>query len=237
MVMGYNGLYISNAAELGRHGDTKVAMIDGEPSHVNDEELNLLNAWDMDGDRRLAEEVIKEEGAGTTNPVTGMKEYWVVAAAKTAYMVGSFAYNLWKKDKHKNKMKDLADQAIVAAGEQREKEAALDLKDIEYQQNVSESNLTGGLKDLALQSTSASREVSSIAEAAGPTNLANVSSITRKADIAGENAWKSYDRSFQNIVATRKLDEERIQNYSDRSKHQRDARYEANLDQIQSMSV
>ena len=125
----------------------------------------------------------------------------------------------------------------VIQQKQREAEKALDLKDIEYQQNVSESNLTGGLKDLALQSTSASREVSSIAEAAGPTNLANVSSITRKADIAGENAWKSYDRSFQNIVATRKLDEERIQNYSDRSKHQRDARYEANLDQIQSMSV
>ena len=69
-------------ASKGRFGDNKIAMIGGQPSHVNSEELNLLNAWEMDGNRRMAEEEIQSEGK-TVNPGTGLDEYFSYSLANT----------------------------------------------------------------------------------------------------------------------------------------------------------
>mgnify|MGYP003111317336 CR=1 FL=1 len=57
-------------ANKGRYGDNKIRKIDGKPAHVNSNEASLL---DFLG--KPAESIIKMVGAGTTNPMTGLKEY------------------------------------------------------------------------------------------------------------------------------------------------------------------
>lgn len=60
-------------ASKGRYGDTKIREIDEAPAHVNAYEAYLLDRYGNAG-----EEAVKNIGAGTTNPETGMKEYhWV----------------------------------------------------------------------------------------------------------------------------------------------------------------
>ena len=57
-------------ANKGRYGDNKIRKIDGKSAHVNKNEASLL---DFLG--KPAESIIKMVGAGTTNPMTGLKEY------------------------------------------------------------------------------------------------------------------------------------------------------------------
>jgi len=65
-----NNKYKSLAAS-GRNGDTTLTTIKGEPSHVNIWEKHVSNTY---GD--LGDDLVQQWGAGTTNPETGMKEYW-----------------------------------------------------------------------------------------------------------------------------------------------------------------
>tara|TARA_R110002020_G_scaffold114778_8_gene264099 strand:+ start:6197 stop:7060 length:864 start_codon:yes stop_codon:yes gene_type:complete len=57
-------------ASKGRFGDTEIREVDNAPAHVNAYEAYLL-----DNHGNAGEEVVKDIGAGTTNPQTGMKEY------------------------------------------------------------------------------------------------------------------------------------------------------------------
>jgi len=57
-------------ASKGRYGDNMIREIDEAPAHVNAYEAYLLDRY---GD--AGEEAVKDIGAGTTNPETGMKEY------------------------------------------------------------------------------------------------------------------------------------------------------------------
>ena len=60
-----------NKARLGRGGDTKIREVDGRDSHVN-----ALEAYLIDVDKKAGEEYTKRVGSGTTNPLTGMPEYY-----------------------------------------------------------------------------------------------------------------------------------------------------------------
>ena len=57
-------------ASKGRFGDNMIREIDESPAHVNAYEAYLLDQY---GD--AGEEAVKDIGAGTINPETGMKEY------------------------------------------------------------------------------------------------------------------------------------------------------------------
>jgi len=57
-------------AAKGRNGDNMIGEVDGAPAHINAYEAYLLDKYGKAG-----EEVVKDIGAGTTNPETGMKEY------------------------------------------------------------------------------------------------------------------------------------------------------------------
>ncbi len=54
----------------GRFGDTEIRNIDGRPAHVN-----LMEAFLIDRKNKLGENIVKDIGAGTINPATGLKEY------------------------------------------------------------------------------------------------------------------------------------------------------------------
>ena len=60
-------------ASKGRYGDNMVRKVDNQPSHVNAYEAYLIDRYGGKG-----EEIVKDIGAGTINPKTGMKEYHYV---------------------------------------------------------------------------------------------------------------------------------------------------------------
>ena len=62
-------------ANSGRYGDNQIREINGEPSHVN----NMEAHW-IDNMGPLGELATQAMGSGTTNPNTGMKEYWIPQA-------------------------------------------------------------------------------------------------------------------------------------------------------------
>tara|TARA_R100000152_G_C6778613_1_gene209433 strand:- start:1134 stop:2162 length:1029 start_codon:yes stop_codon:yes gene_type:complete len=62
--------YLESLKNKGRNGDTEIRSIDGQPSHVTMPEANLLDSLG-----KAAIPSIKNRGAGTINPDTGLKEY------------------------------------------------------------------------------------------------------------------------------------------------------------------
>tara|TARA_R100000152_G_C6750395_1_gene174028 strand:+ start:215 stop:991 length:777 start_codon:yes stop_codon:yes gene_type:complete len=70
-------------ANNGRFGDTQIREVNGELSHVNDIEAYLIDNYG-----RLGELITLVIGSGTTNPTTGMKEYWIPQLIGTVLSVG-----------------------------------------------------------------------------------------------------------------------------------------------------
>lgn len=73
-------------SKKGRYGDKELRYIDGELAHVNKLEANLLDNYGLAG-----EEIVKEMGANTINPETGIKEYFPVDPVTAATVVSSVA--------------------------------------------------------------------------------------------------------------------------------------------------
>ena len=67
---GKGNLVPINAASKGQGGDTKISVIDGEVSHVNETEKYLVDNF---GD--FGQIAVQQIGSGTINPETGLKEY------------------------------------------------------------------------------------------------------------------------------------------------------------------
>ena len=109
-------------AKKGRFGDTEIRKVDGKPAHVNPQEAKLI-----DRKGRLGELIVKSQGAGTTNPETGHREYFlgmtvagVIAAVKVVAAVvtaGAAAYGAWKAG-------DIAAEEYDAAVEKNDAEKA-----------------------------------------------------------------------------------------------------------------
>ena len=66
-------------AKKGRFGDTEIRKGDGQPAHVNKEEAKLIDRQGI-----LGEIAVKSQGAGTTNPETGYREYFPILAVIAA---------------------------------------------------------------------------------------------------------------------------------------------------------
>ena len=67
----------------GRYGDTQIRNVGGEPSHVNDTEAHWIDNYGL-----LGEVATQSMGSGTTNPKTGMKEYFWPQVAGLALQFG-----------------------------------------------------------------------------------------------------------------------------------------------------
>jgi len=57
-------------AEQGNNGDTTLRKVDGQISHVNEIEANIIDKYGKSG-----EDLVKSIGSGTVNSETGLKEY------------------------------------------------------------------------------------------------------------------------------------------------------------------
>ena len=82
--------HLSTTSQMGRFGDDKIRFVDGEISHVNTKEANLIDSLGLTG-----EMIVKNTGSGTINPNTGMKEYYapiLIAGASLALgAIGSYS--------------------------------------------------------------------------------------------------------------------------------------------------
>ena len=61
---------IDKIAEQGRGGDTELRIVDGEVSHVNKEEAQVIDKFGP-----IGQMAVRQIGAGTINPTTGLREY------------------------------------------------------------------------------------------------------------------------------------------------------------------
>ena len=68
---------------MGRFGDTQIREVNGAPAHVNDTEAHWIDNMGPLG--QLATESV---GAGTVNPKTGLKEYWIPQAIGLGLQIG-----------------------------------------------------------------------------------------------------------------------------------------------------
>ena len=75
----------------GRNGDTQLRNIDGEPAHVN----NIEAQW-IDDYGPLGIAATKEIGSGTTNPNTGLKEYFWPHVLSTGLQLAGPIYSAWQ---------------------------------------------------------------------------------------------------------------------------------------------
>tara|TARA_R110001583_G_scaffold38498_3_gene124403 strand:- start:5767 stop:6876 length:1110 start_codon:yes stop_codon:yes gene_type:complete len=74
-------------ASKGRFGDTFIRPVDGQLSHVNKIEANVIDNLGM-----IGQMMVKDAGAGTTNPDTGAPEYYfpwgaLLSAGMSAYQM------------------------------------------------------------------------------------------------------------------------------------------------------
>ena len=115
-------------AKLGRGGDTEIRKVDGKKSHVN-----ALEAYLIDVDRKGGEEFAKKVGAGTTNPYTGMPEY---------YEPEEVGYTEYQKMGSNERLKMMADWGIDQTDlkylDTGMKSASLDLMELGKQKRLSD---------------------------------------------------------------------------------------------------
>ena len=60
-------------SKKGRFGDSQLRGVQGEPSHVNAYEAYLVDQYGKAG-----EDAVSSMGSGTTNPITGLREYFTL---------------------------------------------------------------------------------------------------------------------------------------------------------------
>tara|TARA_Y100001938_G_scaffold136966_2_gene200562 strand:+ start:330 stop:1268 length:939 start_codon:yes stop_codon:yes gene_type:complete len=65
-----------NLASKGRFGDIAIRNVEDKPSHVNAWEATIIDETSRLGRPDLGEALVKEIGAGTINPKTGLTEYF-----------------------------------------------------------------------------------------------------------------------------------------------------------------
>ena len=98
---------ISDESFFGRGNDTQMRYVDGELSHVNKQEAELIDKYGKKG-----EQIVKEHGSGTINPYTGRREYLLDPLSLSAYAaIGTLALGAIKE---------------VSGGVAKEKKAKLD---------------------------------------------------------------------------------------------------------------
>ena len=154
--------HLSTSSQMGRFGDDKIKFVDGELSHVNTKESNLIDLLGMTG-----EMIVKNTGSGTINPNTGMKEYFTPLIAGAGVALG--AINSYSSGKS-NSQQATAQAAIARQGLKDIQTAEKGLESVlfnknniakqEYQKEI--QNLSTGtgykLKDLRASSEQAMKK-------------------------------------------------------------------------------
>ena len=135
-----------NDAEFGRYGDDAMKMIDGQPAHIDSS---------IEGD--MSPEDIKKYGAGTINPITGKKEYFLGAIA-TGLAIGSSLYKGYQATQNQGDVEagktaagDIYQEQVQSAGQQ--KTAGLEQIKSQYTTGMEELNLGTQMQATGIQTS------------------------------------------------------------------------------------
>ena len=172
----------------GRNGDTMTKKIDGDLAHVNPVEYEM------------SPEYIKEKGAGTINPITGKKEYWVplaMAAVSGAMKIGSIISG--------NKKKKAAREAALQLGQEK---LAIAQEERDLQLEASGQTSRSGQTSLGLQTTAATSDIYSQESTGTKTMATSGTSINLQQEAIGGVTAKAQS-DVQNLVASRALQAEK----------------------------
>ena len=104
-------------SKKGRYGDKELRYVDGELAHVNKLEANLLDNYGLAG-----EEIVKEMGANTINPETGIKEYFdpisATIVAGGVASVGNLLFNISESRRGKRERERINENLVRQLGSQ-----------------------------------------------------------------------------------------------------------------------
>ncbi len=189
--------HLSTTSQMGRFGDDKIRFVDGEISHVNTKEANLIDSLGLTG-----EMIVKNTGSGTINPNTGMKEYYapiLIAGASLALgAIGSYSSG------RSSSQQATTQAAIARQGLKDIKEAEKNLEGVlfskeniakqEYQKEI--QNLSTGtgykLKDLRASSEQAMKK----------TGFASSGTVQEQSEQMLERVKDSYSMSSDDLMAS-----------------------------------
>ena len=135
---------ISDESFFGRGNDTQMRYVDGELSHVNKQEAELIDKYGKKG-----EQIVKEHGSGTINPYTGRREYFLDPVSLSAYAaIGTLVSGGVAKEKKAKLDQEMADNTIDSIEAEG---GALDLLEEDYQarQDIQTSKFLDSRDDLA----------------------------------------------------------------------------------------
>ena len=190
-------------AGFGRFGDNAMKVIDGEPAHINKE---------IEGD--MSPEDIKKYGAGTTNPITGKKEYFLGMVAG-ALAIGSSLY----KGYQATKAGALVEDAKTAAGDLKQEQLDL-LGDVRTQAitgateqaqlgfDATQSQLGAGARESVMGARTGMRDIQAgTTAAASQSGLATSGTIQQKARIGAGDVTAKLKSDMTKIFETRELAE------------------------------
>ena len=178
-------------AKHGRNGDTMMKKIDGDLAHVNPVEYEM------------SPQDIKEKGAGTINPITGKKEYFLPLALGViggAMKIGSIISGNRKK------------KAAQAAAQQQ-KLAQLDLAQDERDLQLESSGQVSsfGQQSVGLQTTAATKDLfAQTSGQIGGAGMATQGTIQNIQTSALSDTTAAAQSQIQKLVATRSLEAEKI---------------------------
>ena len=138
--------HLSNTAKHGRFGDDSMRFVDGEMSHVNPKEAKLIDVLGMQG-----EDMVQESGSGTTNPVTGMKEYFdpFTMAIAGLSMYSSLKENKIQKDQWESgktaAQQGLSDIQSAESQLGKLRESKMQIAGLEHQKQIKDLSTETGI--------------------------------------------------------------------------------------------
>ena len=188
-----------NDAEFGRYGDDAMKMIDGQPAHIDSS---------IEGD--MSPEDIKKYGAGTINPITGKKEYFLGAIA-TGLAIGSSLYKGYQAMQNKGDVEagktaayDIQQQQLDFLGEQK----GIAGQTAELGFDVTQSQLAAGARTSTMGAQTAMRGVQAgTTGAISQSGLATSGTIEQKAQIEAGDVTAKLKSDMTKIFETRELAE------------------------------
>ena len=177
-------------SKYGRYGDDTMKMIDGKLAHIN----SIL-------EKNMSPEDIKKYGAGTTNPITGKKEYFL-GAITGALAIGSSLYKGYQATQNKGDVEagqaaagDIYQEQVSMLGEQKALATA-----------ATESQFTGAQRDVSMGTQMGIRDIQAgSATAASKSNLATSGTIEEQTKQQTGDLMAKYKSDMTKLVETRDL--------------------------------
>ena len=173
--------YWKDLEKHGRHGDTMMKKIDGEPAHVNAVEYEM------------SPEYIKEHGSGTINPVTGKREYFIPLLVAGVALAGA-GLN-YMKNKKENEAKG---DAITAAEGVKDEQLDLAQRTTTAAANTQQMNV--GFQTTGATSNILNQTNSTISKSNMATSTATAVQDTMMGGVINKS-----DTQNRDIVSTRNL--------------------------------